>query len=147
MLPETITLEALRQKIEAALQQSGSLADYLDRGRPDAFGEAKAHRQIAELDKLAASCQRDLEQQFAFLRVQRPEAVEQWAALHIDALRRIEAEPPGDANARTRRMVAANTIREWERVRAGEQTYVGTNWYFLADHQEAMRRLLFVLPC
>lgn len=147
MLPETIALESLRQKIEAALQQSGSLADYLDRGRPDALGEAKAQRQIAELGELAAAWQRDLAQMAAATRADCPPALEQWVALHVNALRRIEAEPVGDAIARTRQMVAANTIREWERVRAGAQTYVSTNWYYLADHQEAMRRLLFVLPC
>ncbi len=143
MYPETIALEALRQKIEAALQQSGSLADYLDRGKPGAAEEWTAQRQIAELESLAASLKQHLAQTCA----QYPAALQQWVALHIEALRRIEAEPPGDAIAQTRRMVAATTIREWERVRAGEQTYVGTNWYYLADHQEAMRRLLFVLPC
>lgn len=143
MLPETIALETLRQKIEAALQESGSLADYLDRGRPDASGAGNAHRQIADLEAAAASAQRDL----ARLCAQYPHAVKQWADLHIDALRRIEAEPSRDANSGARRLVAANTIREWERVRAGEQSYVGTNWYFLADHQQAMRRLFFVLPC
>ena len=143
MLPETMALEALRQKIEAALQQSGSLADYLDRGRPDAAAAFKAERQIAELESFAAASRRQLEQACARC----PEAVQEWAALHIDALRKIQAEPPGQPNGGARRVVAANTIQEWERVRAGQQSYVGTNWYFLADHQEAMRRLLFVLPC
>jgi hypothetical protein len=143
MLLETVALEALRQKIEAALQQSGSLADYLDRGQPDAAAAVDAERQIAELESFAASCRQQLEQACAHY----PEAVQEWAALHIEALRKIQAEPPGQPNAAARRMVAANTIQEWERVRAGQQTYVGTNWYFLADYQEAMRRLLFVLPC
>jgi len=147
MLPETIALEALRQKIETALQQSGSLADYLDRGRPDAREEANAQRQIAELGQSAKAWQRDLAQMAAATRTQCPQALDHWVALHVDALRRIENEPAGDAIAKARRMVAANTIREWERVRAGEQTYVSTNWYYLADHQKAMRRLLFVLPC
>jgi hypothetical protein len=147
MLPETIALEALRQKIEAALQESGSLSDYLDRGRPNASEAALALRKMTELAETAAAGQRTLALQVAATRAACPQAFEQWVALHVDALLRITSEPPGDAIAETRRTVAAETIKEWHRVRAGEQTFVSINWYYLSSHQSAMRRLLSVLPC
>lgn len=79
---------------------------------PDSSVEDKAQRRIAELAALATAWQRDLEQKAGAARTKCPPAVEQWVALHVKALRRIEAEPPGDALAKTGRMVAANTIQE-----------------------------------
>jgi hypothetical protein len=143
MPPSIIALETLRQAIEAALQESGSLADYLDHGRPSFTAQRDTEHKIGELNAYAAAAQRDLQN----LCAQVPEAVSAWAALHITALLPIAGEPPTNAHTRARQMLAHQTIQEWERVRAGLQTYVAINRYYLADHQEAMRRLLPVLPC
>jgi hypothetical protein len=145
--PETIALETLRQKIETALQESGSLADYLDRGRPNPSEASEARRQIAELVDRAALWRLDLAHLVANTRAQCLPAFEQWIALHIEALGLIAAETPADGINRTRRMLAAGALHQWERVRTGEETYVGTNSHFLADHQQAMQRLVAVLPC
>lgn len=147
LYPETIALETLRQRIESALQESGSLADYLDRGRPDASQSKNAQQQIVELSNRAAAWRLDLARLVTTTRAQCLPALEQWIALHVEALRLIAAEPPGDGLNRTRRMLAAGALHEWERVRSGEESYVGTNPYFLADHQQAMRRAVAVLPC
>lgn len=146
LLPETVALETLRQSIEAALQESGNLADYLDRGRPDAAQRRKAQQQMNELTSRAAAWRQDLARMVAAARAEHLPAFEQWIALHQDALRRIVlAEPAGDPTTKTRRMLAAGAVHEWECVRQGSQSYVGINWYFLADHQAAMRRLVTTL--
>jgi len=129
---ETLDLEALRQRIEAAENEAGSLSDYLDRGQSGPSPVADPVRRIVELVK----------QQLSALVAERPAAVAAWADLHIEALTQIAGEPPGDAIAQTRKYVARQTIEAWQSVRAGNQTYVNTNWYYLAGHQKAMRRLL-----
>jgi len=129
---ETLDLEALRQRIEAAENEAGSLSDYLDRGQSGPSPVADPVRRIVELVK----------QQLSALVAERPAAVAAWADLHIEALTQIAGEPPGDAIAQTPKYVARQTIEAWQSVRAGNQTYVNTNWYYLAGHQKAMRRLL-----
>ena len=135
---ETLELEALRQQIEAAEQEAGSLSDYLDRGQSGPPPVADPARRIAELQRLAETWKQDLAAKVA----QRPAAVAAWVELHIEALTQIAAEPPGDAIAQTRKYVARQTIDAWQKVRTGQQTYVSTNWYYLADYQKAMRGML-----
>ncbi len=135
---ETLDLEALRQRIEAAENEAGSLSDYLDRGQSGPSPVADPVRRIVELEGLIKA----LKQQLSALVAERPAAVAAWADLHIEALTQIAGEPPCDAIAQTRKYVARQTIEAWQSVRAGNQTYVNTNWYYLAGHQKAMRRLL-----
>ena len=66
--------------------QTGSLYDYLDKGRPDGAGKAEAESRITEYDSLAESMKREYVKHIARLRRERPELVEQWVSEHFSRL-------------------------------------------------------------
>ena len=75
----------------------------------------------------------------AVVRAEQPQAFEEWINYHTGILQKILDEKATDTNANTRKFVAKNTLQEWEKVRAGEQDYVGINWYFLKDYRASVR--------
>jgi uncharacterized protein Yka (UPF0111/DUF47 family) len=138
----TLELEALRQRIEAAEDEAGSISDCLDRGQSSSLRMPNPRAHIEDLMQLAKDLKQELHSLLAECRSTNPQSVEAWINLHVEALRRIADEPQGDAVAETRKQVARRTVEDWERVRKVEKSYVATNWSYLADHQKAMQRLL-----
>jgi hypothetical protein len=141
MLAETIQLETLRQRIEDAEYQAGDRSDFLDRGKPSAAQAKEARQLIDTLMSQSKSLKEELKQLIAAVRSQQPLAFEEWINLHTAILRKIIDEQDTSANAKTRKLIAKNTLQEWEKVRAGEQDYVGINWYFLKDYRERVRKM------
>lgn len=139
MLAETTRLEKLRQKIEDVEYESGDRADYLDRGRPNADEAKRAPARIDELNSQSRALKAELKQLIAAVRTEQPQAFEEWINYHTGILHKIADEKGTDTNAKTRGLVARNTLQEWEKVRAGEQDYVGINWYFLKDYKASVR--------
>ncbi|HNN13975.1 MAG TPA: hypothetical protein PKL78_10470 [Anaerolineales bacterium] len=137
MLTEAIDLESLRQRIEDAEYESGSMSDFIDLGRPDAPARRNAQETILKRDKEA----KDLKEQLKkLIQVSPPTAVEEWVNFHTAILLRIIQEPVTDANIRTRQTVAKTTLKHWEEVSAGTRDYVGINWHFLKDYKAEVRR-------
>ena len=139
MLSETIQLEKLRQKIEDVEYESGDRSDYLDRGKPSAAEAKRAQARIAELNSQSQALKAELKQLIATVRSEEPQAFEEWINYHAGILQKIISEKETGTNAKTRKHVAKNTLQEWEKVRAGEQDYVGINWYFLKDYKASVR--------
>lgn len=137
-----LQLEALRQQIEALEIEAGSLSDCLDRGQSASLRMPNPRARIEECMSLAKQLKKDLHTRLTHLRSHNPQAIEDWVNLHTTALQKIASEPRTDANTATRRWVAAQTIEAWQLVRTGEKFYVSTNWHYLADHQQAMRKLV-----
>jgi hypothetical protein len=138
----TLELEALRQRIETAEEEAGSISDCLDRNQSASLRKPNPRAHMEGLMRLAKDLKQELHTNLAEARSTNPQSVEAWINLHVEALRKIADEPRGDAVAETRKHVARQTIAAWEYVRTGEKSYVATNWSYLADHQKAMRRLL-----
>jgi len=138
MLKEAATLEALRQQIEDAEYESGSMSDYIDRGNPDAKALKNAQETILKRDEQAKEFRGRLH---ALIQVSPPAAVEEWIDLHISILQRIIQESVTDAHTRTRQTVAKTTLKQWQEVRAGLREYVGINWHFLKDYKAEARKI------
>lgn len=83
---ELSALEDMRRAIEALDHQTGSLYDYLDKGRPDGADKEEAERRISEYDSLSESTMREYVKHITRLRHERPELVEQWVSGHISRL-------------------------------------------------------------
>ena len=141
MLTETIQLETLRQKIEDADYEAGSQSDYLDRGKPNAAQAKQARQLIETLTSQSKTLQVELKKLIDDVRSGQPQSLEEWVDLHTGILQKIIDEQDTSTNAKTRKFVARNTLQEWEKVRAGEQDYVGINWYFLKDYRELVRKM------
>lgn len=141
MHPEAVQLEALRQKIEDVLYESGNQSDYLDRGKPNASQAKKAQELMTDLNNQGKTLQAELKQLIVTTRSTNPQAVEEWVNYHIDLLQKIVDEKSNEKNAAVRKNVAKGTIQEWEKVQAGEQDYVNINWYFLKDYKAEVRSI------
>jgi hypothetical protein len=141
MLTEANQLETLRQQIEDADYEAGSQSDYLDRGNPNPEQAQRAKELMANASKQSRALRAQLTDLLATLRSQNPQAIEEWVNFHTSLLQTIVNEKESGTMAVTRRNVAKNTLREWEKVRAGEQEYVSINWYFLKDYKEQVRKL------
>ena len=141
MLTETIQLETLRQKIEDAEFEAGSQSDYLDRGKPNAVQAKRAQETIEQLNHQSKTLQAELKQLIANVRAQQLQALEEWVNFHTNILQRIVDEKEKGVMTVTRRNVAKSTLKEWEKVRTGEQDYVRINWHFLKDYKESARKL------
>jgi len=141
MLTQATQLETLRQKIEDSEFEAGNQSDYLDRGKPNAAQAKRAQELIVKLNSQTEASKAELSQSIATLRLQEPQALEEWINFHVGILQKIVDEKATGANAVTRRNVAKGTLQEWEKVRAGEQDYVRINWYFLKDYKESVRTL------
>lgn len=141
MHPDAVQLEALRQKIEDVLYESGNQSDYLDRGKPNSSQAKKAKELITELNDQGKALQAELKQMIVTTRSKNPQAVEEWVNYHIELLQKIAGEKTTVASDAVRRNVAKSTIQEWEKVRAGEQDYVNINWHFLKDYKAGVRTI------
>jgi len=140
MLSETIQLETLRQKIEDSEFEAGDKTDYLSYGKPNA-AQAKQTKELIEKLKIQSSNARaDLKQLLNTLRIQQPQAVDEWVNYHVEALHKI-LEEKTDAVITPRKNVAKETIQNWEKVRAGEMDYVNINWHFLKDYKASVRTI------
>jgi len=140
MLSETIQLETLRQKIEDSEFEAGDKTDYLSYGKPNA-AQAKQTKELIEKLKIQSSNARaDLKQLLNTLRIQQPQAVDEWVNYHVEALHKI-LEEKTDAVITPRKNVAKETIQNWEKVRAGEMDYVNINWHFLKDYKASIRTI------
>jgi hypothetical protein len=142
MFSETLQLETLRQKIDEARDQSGSQADYLDRGNPNAAQAKKAQEMMAEYTRQAAAMEAELTQLLTGIRSQKPQAVNEWVDFHVGILKTIAAEKGGDPTKNARIMVARNTLQEWEKLRQGELNFVSINSFFLKDYRAQVKRLV-----
>lgn len=142
MLPETIQLEKLRQKIEDAEYESGSQSDYLDYGKPNKQQAQAAQENIAHLKVQSKEARAELHDLIGTVRKSNPEAFTAWIAMHTEILQRIMAETGGDRNAPVRKNVARETLQLWEKVAGGEQEYININWHFLKDYKAEVRRLI-----
>ena len=140
MLAETIQLETLRQNIEDAEYEAGSQSDYLDRGNPNPTQAKQAQERVVNLNNQSNVLRAQLTELVASVRSKEPQAIEEWVDFHMTILKKIIDEKETGATAVARRNVAKGTLREWEKVRAGEQEYVGINWYFLKDYRERVRK-------
>lgn len=141
MLPETIQMETLRQRIEEAENEAGNQSDYLDRGKPNPGQAKQAQELIQELNNQSKALKAELRDLIATLRSQQPRAIDEWVDFHTSKLQKIIEEKETGAMASTRQFVAKSTLQEWEKVRAGEQEYVGINWYYLKDYKESVRKI------
>ena len=141
MFKETIQLETLRQKIEDAEIESGSQSDYLDRGQPNAGQVKQAQDTINKLRNQINVSRMELSKLIAIVRLQSPQAINEWVNFHADILQKIVNEAPTGKNAKVRENLAKGALQEWEKVRNGEQDYVRINWYFLNDYRESAKRI------
>ena len=140
LLTETTQLETLRQKIEDAEYEAGNQSDYLDRGNPNPAQIKQAQTQIDKMNSQSQALKVELKELIARVRTQQPQAIEEWVNLHIGILQKIIAEKPTDSMGPVRRNVARTTLQEWEKVRAGQQDYVGINWYYLKEYKVSVRK-------
>lgn len=141
MLAETMKLEKIRQAIEDAERESGSMSDYLDRGNPNTAQAKHAREMMDKHDQTAKALQAELKELIAQTRAQNPQAIDEWVEYHAGFLRAILADATKSADAAVRRNLAKQALEEWQKVRAGEQVYVRINWYFFKDYREAVRGL------
>jgi hypothetical protein len=141
MLAETIQLETLRQKIEDVEYEAGSQSDYLDRGGPNPAQVRQAQTRIDKMNSQSQLLKAELKELIARVRVQQPQAIEEWVNYHVGILQKIADEKTTGTMEAVRRSVAKTTIQEWEKVRAGEQEYVTINWYYLKDYKSHVRKM------
>lgn len=141
MLAEAIQLETLRQKIEDAEYEAGNQSDYLDRGKPNARQTKQAQELIDRLNKESKALKAQLKDLITTVRSQQPQAIDEWVNFHLSILQKIADEKTPGVATSTRQFVAKTTIQEWEKVRAGEQEYVGINWHYLKDYKSSVRKI------
>ncbi len=141
MFKETIQLETLRQKIEDAEIESGSQSDYLDRGNPNAGQAKQTQDTIDKLHNQINISKMELSKLIAIVRLQSPQAINEWVNFHTDILQKIINEAPTVKNAKVRENLAKGALQKLEKVRNGEQDYVGINWYFLKDYRESAKKI------
>lgn len=141
MLQETIQLEKLRQLIEDAEYEAGSQSDYLDYGKPNEAQQKKAQQTIQQMMTQSQQLKLQLKETITTIRRNKPEAFEEWVNTHKRMLERIMAEKPTGTNSQVRQNTARGTMNQWEKVVAGEQEYVGINWYYLKDYKAEVRKV------
>lgn len=133
---EATKLEELRQQIEAAEYDSGSNADFLDRGNPNASQKKQAEELIRTKNAEAA----ELKSQLQTLIQNTPrQVIEEWVQYHTNILQSILSENIKSAHAVTRKNVAQETLESWRAVLNGTKEYVSINWYFLKDYREKVQ--------
>ena len=140
MLPETIQLETLRQKIEDSEYEAGDRSDYLSYGKPNPAQAKQAQELIEKLKVESKATRAELKQLLGSLRAQQPQAVEEWINYHAGLLQKIIDEKT-EAVITPRKNVAKETLQNWDRVRAGELDYVNINWHFLKDYKASVRTI------
>ncbi|MBL0346243.1 hypothetical protein [Candidatus Villigracilis affinis] len=89
MLPETIQLETLRQKIEDSEYEAGDRSDYLSYGKPNPAQAKQAQELIEKLKEDSKAARAELNQLLGSLRAQQPQAVEEWVNYHAGLLQKI----------------------------------------------------------
>ena len=141
MLAETIQLETLRQKIEDVEYEAGDRSDYLDRGQPNSSQAKQAKELIDKLSNQSKALKAQLKELITTVRVQQPQAIEEWVNFHAGILQKIVDEQTTGTMAAVRRDVAKRTLEEWEKVRAGEQEYANINWHYLKDYKASVRKI------
>jgi hypothetical protein len=141
MFRETIQLETLRQKIEDAEIESGGQSDYLDRGKPNAGQAKRAQDMIDKLNDQINVSKMELSKLIAMVRLQSPQAINEWVNFHTDILQKIINEAPTMKNAKVRENLAKGALQQWRKVLNGEQDYVRINWYFLKDYRESAKKI------
>jgi ribosomal protein L16 Arg81 hydroxylase len=141
MHPEAIQLETLRQKIEDALTEGANQSEMRDHNQLSPAEAKKAQDTINQLDSQAKALQAELKQLIASVRSQHPQALEEWINYHTGILQKILDEKATGTQAAPRRLVAKQTVEQWEKVRLGEQEYVNINWYFLKDYKAEVRTI------
>ena len=139
MFAESVQLETLRQKIEDALYEGANQSEMRDRSKLPPGEATKVQESIRQLDSQAKALQAELKQLIASVRLQHPQAFDEWINYHTGMLQKILDEKVTGTQAAPRRLVAKQTMEEWEKVRAGEQEYVNINWYFLKDYKAEVR--------
>ena len=140
MLPETIQLETLRQKIEDSEYEAGDRSDYLSYGKPNPAQAKQAQELIEKLKEDSKAAKAELNQLLGSLRAQQPQAVEEWVNYHTGLLQKIIDEKT-EAVITPRKNVAKETLQNWDKVRAGELDYVNINWHFLKDYKASVRTI------
>jgi hypothetical protein len=141
MLAKTIQLETLRQKIEDVQYEAAMHSDYLDRGGADPGRAKKAQDLVNTLNQRTKTLQAEFKELIGTVRSQQPQVIEEWVDVHIGMLQKIVDEKAKGPMGSVRRNVARETLQEWEKVRAGEQDYVGINWYYLKDYKARARKI------
>jgi hypothetical protein len=112
-----------------------------DRSKLSPAEARKVQESITKLDSQAKALQEELKQLTASVRSQNPQAFEEWVNYHTGILQKILDEKSTDKMAPPRRLVAQQTMEQWEKVRAGEQEYISINWYFLKDYKAEVRSI------
>jgi len=141
MFTETVQLETLRQKIEDAEYEAGNQSDYLGYGKPNPAQAKKAQELIDKLNNQSKMLKAELKDLIATVRAQQPQAIEEWVNFHIGILQKIVDEKTANTDTVVRRNVAKGTLKEWEKVRTGEQEYIGINWHYLKDYKASVRTI------
>ncbi len=103
--------------------------------------KARAAREARELDVEAKRVAAELAKLSRETRAREPEAIEAWAAAHIELLDRFMADTDDD----TARSVARRERAEWKEVAAGKLSYVKRNVFYVG-YDEELARQLFGLP-
>lgn len=146
-----IRLEVLRQQVQAIGTREGSLADYLDRGHPDAEQTLAAMDEMEQLRQQIELLRRQLSAELSGLRVVAPSVVGTWVGWHAGICQRILAESPGAqvngvvSDQQVRLFVARETLEAWQKVLVGSQDYVMINDYFLPDYQQEVTEFIEAL--
>ena len=141
MLAEVNQLESLRQKIEDLDREAGSQSDDLDYGKPNPKQAKQTQEFIDKLNNKSRTLKAELTGLIAKVRGERPQAIHEWADLHINILQKIVAVTEAGLQAAVRRDVAQRTLQEWKKVRLGEQEYVSINGHYLKDYKAHMRTI------
>jgi hypothetical protein len=135
-------LDSLRREAESAARASGSLADYIDRGRPNDEQRAKAYADMAQEDERFKRLSERLASRLAELRRDEPEVVAAWVGLHRQVCGDILAEPaPDESFASVRAFVAGQTLAAWDKLAQGDDAFVYINRYYLAGYDELWDQL------
>lgn len=146
-----VRLEVLRQQMQAIGAREGSLADYLDRGHPNAEQALAALDEMEQFRQQSEQMRRLLSTELAGVRTTAPSVVVEWVGWHAGILQRILSEDPGAqvdgvvSDQQVRLFVARETLEAWQKVLVGAQDYVMINDYFLPDYQQEVTAFIEML--
>ena len=131
--PDVLRLEEIRRYIQDV--ETEYYADYQDHVR-----EQKPTPKKIKLQEQSKTARAHLHAVIEAVRRENPAALAEWAEYHTSFLKRIKAETSNEMNADTRRMMAASSLQEWEKVLAGEKDFVSINPGFLKDYSEEVNK-------
>ncbi len=136
-------LETLRRRLETIRHQTGSMSDYLDRGRPSPDEAQKTHAAMAEQEAAAAELEAQLAEMVQAYRQNKPHLIRQWVNIYQTIFQELNAyfaahQAENVYAYRLERYVTAQAIEEWAKVQSGELDFVINNSYVMGKQQDVV---------